>query len=176
MVSIIQWQYALYVSNLSNLKRAGKFSPSQMWFVFFCNALSTRPPASAAKPQEDEILSAGCTLRNLYLKTRDRPIVCFIYLWRCVMYCWRQRSGLLRRKANSHLRQLRLAGSHTVKTRHVNTRDTQWRTQTHTHIHKYLMPLCLFPFSDPFSCSLWVTVLFPPLPGLLFHKPPNWSR
>lgn len=68
-------------------------------------------------------------------KALDGAAVCFIYLWWCVMYCWRQRSRLLWLRANCHLRQLRLPGSHTVKTPREHRGHTQWQTQTHTNTH-----------------------------------------
>ncbi len=82
------------------------------------------------------------TVKPLF-KAVHRQIVCFLYLWWCLMYCWRQRSRLLWLKANCHLRQLWLSGSHTVKPlKHQG--HTQWQIQTHTHVHTHSHCVYLF--------------------------------
>lgn len=104
----------------------------------FCRAFSIWSLALAEKPQKDEILSAGCALKPL--------IVCFIYLWWCVMYCWRQQTRLLWLKANCHLRQLWLLR---ITHSHVNIRDTHSEgRKTHHHTHSHCVYL-LFPTLSP---------------------------
>lgn len=122
----------------------------------FCSAFSMWSLVLAEKPQKDEIFSVGCTQRDLYLKLWTDWLCVSYICGRCLMYCWRQQTRLLWLKANCHLRQLRLPGSHTVKP-HVNIRGegitvTDANTYKHMHMHTashanlHMQSLCLFLF------------------------------
>lgn len=143
-----------------------------IWLYFlwcFLNIIS----CVGRKATERLNLLSGMHAVKPLLRTLDWLIEHFIYLWCCMIYCWRKQTRLLWLKANCHLRQLWLPGSHTQSKPLMWTLRTHTAMQTHTntnipsHTHLHTLVLCLFLF---FSYYSWVTTLIPPPPGSLFPK------
>ena len=136
------------------------------------------------QPQEDELLSVGGTRCGQTLRLRPpHRRTHRVFHKRCGDAWSIAEDGGVDCHGPEQivfLRQLRFGGSNThsqnfsCERRGHTRRWMQTREDTHTQIHTHTHTRCYFQL---FSLVLFrVTVLFPPPPGLLFHKTSNWSR
>lgn len=114
----------------------------------FCSAFPIWSLVLAEKPQRDEIFSAGCTLRNLYLKQTDRVFHIFVAM----------RDVLLKTVKSTATAESKLSFTSTVASRIAHSQNpscerqghTQWHIQTHANTHTHSIPRTLAVFSSFF--------------------------